>query len=163
MHTHAHTHKHRELFLVEPAACLSSGLLWVLAAFPACLSPLPQSAALPFNKRHLNLNKQAQSSLSFNLPLKAINSNNTECIVEILCMCVSVKKRKTNFNQINIHCALCKWVFFFSSAEHLRQHSYVLHVNIVQQQILTKNSNMLCPKKCSVLKCLWIRQKIPRL
>lgn len=129
--------------MVEPAACLSSGLLWVLAAFPACLSSLPQSAALPFNKRHLNLNKQAQSSLSFNLPLKASNFNNT--FSQYLCV-TARKKRKSNFNQINIYCALLKCVSFFTSAEHLRQHSYVLHISIVHQQILTQNSNMLCPK-----------------
>lgn len=76
-HTYTRANTHIELFLVEPVACLSSGLLWVLAALPVCLSPLPQSAALPFNKRHLNLNTQAQSSLSFNLPLKANNFNNT--------------------------------------------------------------------------------------
>lgn len=97
--THTHTlsttdrHTHTELFLVEPVACLSSGLLWVLAAFPACLSPLPQSAALPFNKRHLNLNTQAQSSLSFNLPLKAKNLTIHSLS---LCVCVSTKKIPLN-------------------------------------------------------------------
>lgn len=100
MHTHSDTHKHRELFLVEPVACLSSGLLWVLAVFPACLSPLPQSAFLPFNKRHLYLNKQAQSSLSFNLPLKASNFNNT------FSQSVKKDKQKKKINKINIHCSL---------------------------------------------------------
>lgn len=57
MNAHPETHKRNELFLVESVACLRSGLLWVLAAFPACLSPMPQSVALPFNKKHLNLNK----------------------------------------------------------------------------------------------------------
>ncbi len=96
-HTHTlfqpqtYTHTHAELFLVEPVACLSSGLLWVLAAFPACLSPLPQSAALPFNKRHLNLNTQAQSSLSFNLPLKANNST-IHSLSLCVCVCVCVNK-----------------------------------------------------------------------
>ena len=90
-HTHrTHTHTHGELFLVEPVACLCSGLLWVLAALPACLSPLPQSAALPFNKRHLNLNTRAQSSLSFNLPPKANKCNNTFCLSVSVCVCVWV-------------------------------------------------------------------------
>lgn len=93
-HTHSDTatHTHIELFLVEPVACLSSGLLWVLATLPACLSPLPQSAALPFNERHLNRNTQAQSSLSFNLPLKASNCSNTIHQSVSVCVCVSVNK-----------------------------------------------------------------------
>lgn len=33
---------------------------------------------------------------------------------------------------------------FFTSAEHLRQHSYVLHINIVQQIILKQNTVAIC-------------------
>lgn len=104
-----HTYTHTELFLVEPVACLSSGLLWVLAAFPACLSPLPQSAALPFNKRHLNLNKQAQPGLSFNLPLKDKKKIQQYVLSGNVCLHQKRKpKHIDNLNQINIHCILSK-------------------------------------------------------
>lgn len=81
--TDSQTHRHTitQLFSVQPVACLSSGLLWVLAGVPACLRPLPQSAALPFNKIHLNLNTQAESNFSFNLPLKASNLDSVQLCV----------------------------------------------------------------------------------
>ena len=108
IHSVTHTYTHAELFLVEPVACLSSGLLWVLAAFPACLSPLPPSAALPFNKRHLNLNKQAQPGLSFNLPLK---DRKIQQYILSGSVCLHQQRKPKhidNFNQINIHRFLSK-------------------------------------------------------
>lgn len=125
-HTNTHTQRNRErgLFLVELVACLTSGLLSVLAAVPACLSPVPQSAAPLFSKIHLELNTQEQSSLSFNLPLKAISTTHSVCMH----VCQEKKESKT----VLLTRQIISTFFFFSflfpkcviftSIRHLRRH-----------------------------------------